>query len=472
MRRAQGVLLSLLALCPPAHAEILVRWDQDRVPSPGSLGLSSIVLPADKETAIRHALSQGYRVLVEIDAASVDTMAPVKGVAGMLVSGSLPDVRLQQLARRLDAPGARAARLDLRGTWPHIRTNWVTLNNGVLQVTARSAQPWIENNVARMRLARAKGRERAPFLSYPWQPITAAEADEGPSVESYLVAIAEAGSFGGDLLLRLHPRLQRALLAGDPSARAGWDHVRRYLEFYSRDLPQRYRPIANVGLLAHDPGESFEVMNLLARHNLLFELLSPSGLPAADLSRLDLIVAFDEPDAAASNVLSTFVQRGGLLVIAAPPEGSGAATPERPASRPWSGPPVETTAEQVRYRFGDGTVVERKIEVADPNAFAFDVRELLGPERRPLDLWNGITVMAALYEDPAGRSSVVNVLNYAHQPLPVQLRVKGTFSRVRYESPGEPPATLPYRHRHGYTEIVLPALHVGGRILLGGETRQ
>jgi hypothetical protein len=345
----------------------------------------------------------------------------------------------------------------------------VTLKDGVLQVAARSAQPWIENNVALMRLARAEGGEGAPFLSYPWQPVTAAETDEGPTVENYLVAIAEAGSFGGNLLLRLHPRFQRALLAGDPSTRAGWDRVRRYLEFYSRDLPQRYRPIANVGLLARDPAGSFEVMNLLARHNLLFELLPPAGLRAADLSRLDLIVAFDEPDAAASNVLSAFVQRGGLLVMAAPPEGSGAAAPARPVSRPWSGPPVETTAEQVRYRFGAGTVVERKTGIADPDAFAFEVRELLGPERRPLDLWNGITVLAAPYEDPGGRSSVVNVLNYAHQPLPVQLRVKGTFSDVRYETPGEPPATMPYRHRHGYTEIVLPALHVGGRILLDGQ---
>ncbi len=46
----------------------------------------------------------------------------------------------------------------------------------------------------------------------------------------------------------------------------------------------------------------------------------------------------------------------------------------------------------------------------------------------------------------------------------VQLRVKGTFSQVHYESPDEPPVLLPFEHRNGFTELVLPALRVGARI--------
>ena len=52
--------------------------------------------------------------------------------------------------------------------------------------------------------------------------------------------------------------------------------------------------------------------------------------------------------------------------------------------------------------------------------------------------WNGITVLTAPYLDPDGKSMLVTAVNYAHQPLPVQMRVRGTFAVVHYESPDEP----------------------------------
>jgi hypothetical protein len=48
----------------------------------------------------------------------------------------------------------------------------------------------------------------------------------------------------------------------------------------------------------------------------------------------------------------------------------------------------------------------------------------------------------------------------------VQLRIRGTFSQVSCESPEEAPALLPYQHRNGYTEFVLPALRTGARVFL------
>ena len=61
---------------------------------------------------------------------------------------------------------------------------------------------------------------------------------------------------------------------------------------------------------------------------------------------------------------------------------------------------------------------------------------------------------------------LVSVLNYAHQPLPVQLRIAGTFTLVQYESPEESSTLLPYQHRDGFTEVVVPALRSGGRLFL------
>lgn len=463
--RLLRVAVVLLACCGPgrsAHAEVLIRWDQPQIPSPLSLGISTVVVPAGN---VRSALAAGYRVWVEVDASALAGFTPPAGdIAGVAVNGEATAAQLASIKQRLRG-AARVVVVDVRGKWPHIRTNWVTSNNGVLQVSNRSAQPWIENNAALMRLIRATAAAgAAPWVSYPWRPITLSDIDEGPDVEHYLVAIAEAGSFGGDLLLPLHERFQKSLLMGEPRARAGWDRIRRYVEFYSWDLPARYHPSANVGVVASDPMAWFEIMNLLARHNLPFEWLSPGRVRTDPLDAFALLIVLDRPDPAALQTLAAFVRKGGTLVVdAAVSRAAGPAA----AKMPWAEtPPVQQSDDRASYRLGEGRVVEVLKGVPDPNRFALEIRELLGPQRRVLDIWNGITVVAAAYANPDGSSALVTALNYAHQPLPVQLRVAGTYSLVQYESPEAPPARLPYQHRDGYTEFVLPALEIGGRVFL------
>jgi hypothetical protein len=173
------------------------------------------------------------------------------------------------------------------------------------------------------------------------------------------------------------------------------------------------------------------------------------------------VLALDPPTAAQLEVLAAFASKGGTVVL----DGTTSATAPKAPARPWTGlTPVLRTGDRVSYQLGAGRVVEVLNGIGDPNLFAFEIRQLLGPEHRVLDIWNGITVIAAPYRDPDGASLLVSVLNYAHQPLPVQLRIAGTFSPVQYESPEEPPALLPYQHRDGYTEVVLPALSIGGRL--------
>ena len=63
-------------------------------------------------------------------------------------------------------------------------------------------------------------------------------------------------------------------------------------------------------------------------------------------------------------------------------------------------------------------------EVPDANRFALEMRgPLLGRDTRVVDISNGIAVIAAPYADPDGTTVLLSLLNYAHQPLPVQLRV-------------------------------------------------
>jgi hypothetical protein len=418
------VLLVLLCLTAAAEAEVLVRWDRVPVPSRESLGIGVLVVPARNASALQSALRQGYRVYVEVDASNLATVPlPAEGLAGIVVRGSPAAAQLLQLEGRLKSRAVRVLTLDERGKWPHIRTNWVTRNNEVLQVSGRTAQPWIENNAALARiieLAR-KDTTSASFITYSWTPITLSEQDEGPGLANYLVAIAEAGSFGLNLVLPLHERFQRNLLLGVPQARSDWKAIRSHLEFYAWDLPSRYERIANIGVVLSEPMRWYEVLNLLARHNLPFELIPTGDLPGRRLEGLKLLLVLDAA-ASDADTLAGFERAGGL--------------------------------------------VRRADAVADPNAFALEVRKILGPEHRVIDIWNGITVLAAPFREPDGNNLLVTALNYAHERLPIQMRVPGTFSTVSYESPDDGFSLLPFEHRDGHTEFVLPALATGARVFL------
>jgi hypothetical protein len=420
MRLAIAAILALLALSPDASAEVLIRWDLSSVPSPQALGIATLVFPAAQEQGIKHALAQGYRVYVEIDAAQAAAFSPLDGIAGVIVKGTIaPDLR-ERLAQR--AKAVRAA--DDRGKWPHIRTNWVTRNKDVLQVTNRSSQPWLENNSALIKIGADRLAEgQRVLLTYAWQPVTVADLDQGPRLENYLVAIAEAGSFGADLLLPLHEGFERALLAGAPGARADWTEIRTSIDFYAWNVSLPQQLLANVAVVTGDPMRTFEIENLLVRHNLPFTVVPPATLTPETLAGIDLVIVLDALDGRAKQRIQEYTAAG------------------------------------------KGRVVEPAEVPADPNTFALEMRQLLGGERRVVDIWNGITVLVAPYSRPAG-GVVLTVVNYAAQALPIQVRVRGTFSEVQYEAPGQPAVLLPFEVRNGGTEFVLPALRIGARVFL------
>ena len=457
-RRVVVFVALLLSLGRIANAEIFIRWDRDDIPTQQSLGIQTVVVPAKNATAVRNAVSRGYRVFLEVDGSALATfIPPTHPLAGVVVTGKASAVELNRVRQKLATRGARVFVLE-QGKWPHIRTNWVTSNKGVLQVTRSSQQPWIENNRALIRIM-AGGEGTAKALTYTWQPITVSDQDEGPRLENYLVAIAEAGSFGADLVLPLHQRFEERLLLGQPQARAEWDEICKYVRFYAWNLPARYQPVANIGVVTSEPMLWFEVMNLLGRHNLPFVIIDPAEL-AKRSNELKLLIVLDRLPPAGLPALAEFAQKGGTLVIGGL---EGAST----SNAPWrSAEPVNRTAERASYRLGDGRVVELLKPIADPNLFALEMRQLLGREQRAIEIWNGITFLAAPYREPGGTGMLLTTLNYAADPQPIQVRIPGTFSSIQYESPEEPAALLPHQNRDGFTEFVLPDPRVGGRVFL------
>ena len=94
----------------------------------------------------------GYRVYLEVAAHALSAFVPpADGFAGVVVRGPASPQQLALLRSRVGRRG-RVITLDERGKWPHIRSNWVTRKGEVLQVSNRSAQPWIESNAALIRI--------------------------------------------------------------------------------------------------------------------------------------------------------------------------------------------------------------------------------------------------------------------------------------------------------------------------------
>jgi hypothetical protein len=353
---------------------------------------------------------------------------------------------------------------DDRGKWPHIRTNWVTRNKDVFQVTNRSSQPWLENNAALVRIAMARMEHPTSpvLLTYSWQPVTVSDLERGPRLENYLVAMAEAGSLGADLVLPLDRRFQEMLVMGDPDARSDWEEIKAFVSFYAWNVPFRHQPLANVAVVTADPSGAFEVMNLLARHNLPFVPIAPRALASRDLDEIGLVIVLDDLDERDLQRVQAFATGGGTVLVA----GTAAVKPGSGAALPWHGSPAVKSDRRVSYTVGKGRVIESQDAPVDPNTFALEMRQLLGSERRTVDIWNGITVLVAPFARYSGDGLLLTALNYAAQPLPIQVRVRGTFTEVQYEAPGQPAMLLPFEHRDGSTEFVLPALRVGARIFL------
>lgn len=439
-----------------ANAEVLFRWDRDRVPAVSAIGPRTLVVPAGSPAA-RAALDAGHRVWVEVDGKDLATFEASARIAGVVISGHASGAQVSALRRRLAASGRRVRVLETRGKWPHIRSNWVTSRNGVLQVSSSTAQPWVENNLALMRLARQLDADTTPLVTYGWQPLLPSGADEEPDLDDYLVAIGEASGAGADIVLPLHERFQERLLLGLPEARAWWRTLDAYAAFDAWDV-RGYRATADVGVVtAPEPLRWFEVMNLLSRHNLPFRHVPVAEIGARDLSDLDLLVVLDEPTAAQALALAAFAQRGGTVVLAG-----------LKGTWPWhAGEPASRTDERTTWRAGSGTVIEFAQPVTDPNVFALEMRALVGDARRAIQIWNGITVLASHYTSANGDTTLVTLLNYARQPVEIQVRVPGTFAAAYIESPEDgAPVLLPFRQRGDGVEFVLPALRHAARVVL------
>ena len=448
-----------------AWSNVFVHWTRSAFPPAKELGLNDLVLSWNNgfSSQVKAARKEGYRVYAEV---SLHQAADAAKTVASEVDGIILNVQQSERAElEKSLPKLRSAHPRLRflvlnpdGKRPEMRGSLVIKRDSVLEVSSPTAQPWIDTNLALVKIEQRSLQGQVPTYTFSW----GGRSDSGQqpaalTATDYSLAVAEAGAFHADLILQLDERLQAALSNHDPEAWTLWNQVQSYAKFYSDTSQRRLEAAANVAVVVDDLDTTDETMNLLARHNIPFKVLRPADLKSGELEGFDVVVVLAKPDRGAGERIADLATHGKTVVVV-----------EAHGSYPWqSGHPVRLNEDAVAYAVGNGKVLELSEPVTDPEMFAQDIRRLLGKQNVLVSLWNALTTIAVPYREHGGTLKVLEFVNYAGDPLRLQVQVMGTFTSIRYETPEHKccESLVPVKHT-GFTEFVIPELRITGRVHL------
>lgn len=464
MNPGKIALLFLCIICAPfAWSTVFVEWSSTTLPTARSLGINDIVLswgPGISASRVAAARKQGYNVYVEPPLEQATPAA--KACAKTRCAGIILNARESESADtdkflaslRSAYPKLRFLVLNPNGKQPEMKGSLIIKRDSVLEVSSPTAQPWIDTNLALVKVEQRSRNQQAPLYTFSW-------SEDGQqrnlTADDYSLAVAEAGAFHADLLLRLDAHLQEALNSRNSEAWALWGEVGSMLKFSSRESVSGLVPAANVAVIVDNLDTSDEVLNLLSRHNIPFQIFLPADLKTHPLKGFDIVIVYAKTDSGIGEQISGLAADGATVVVV-----------DAHGKYPWQGPQaIQVNEHTTSYAVGNGKVLELAEAVTDPETFAQDIRRLLGKQNSLLSLWNGLTTIAVPYKDDSGALKLLEFVNYADDPLGIQVQVKGSFATVRYETPerGCCQSIEPVRH-DGFTEFVIPELRITGRVYL------
>jgi hypothetical protein len=456
-------LLFLLVFSLSGWSKVFVHWSTPELPPANSLGVSDIVFSWKEgiSPVLAAARKQGYRVYVEVpirQAGAAAEEAAKTGCAGVILDVSASEsTSSDNNVRNLRSTYAHLKFLILNpnGKQPDMRGSLIIKRGSVLEVSSPTAQPWIDTNLALVKVEQRFHQAQVPLYTFSW-------TDQGQTqtADDYSLAVAEAGALYADLVLPVDEHLQRGLSRRDAEAWALWKQVLSVLRFSSDASVSTSGPAANVAVVVDHLEADDEVLNLLGRHNIPFHVFLASDLKAGEVQDPDILIVFAKTDDETAERINSLATRGATVVV----------VDVHGKSRCQGSQPVQLNEHTTSYVVGSGKVLELSEPVTDPETFAQDIRRLLGKRNALLSLWNGLTTIAVPYKDRRGRVTALELVNYALDPVRVQVQLKGSFSSIRYESPehGCCESLVPIKH-DGFTEFIVPELRIAGRVRLESQ---
>lgn len=461
MAIGKAVLL-VFVLSLPAQSSVYVHWSTSDVPPATSLGVNEIVFSfkSDISPLVAAARKLGYRVYVEVpmqQAKSAAEQGTKSGWTGLILDAAESEsTEFENSVAKLRSayPNLRVLVLNRNGKQPEMRGSIVIKRGDVLEVSSPTAQPWIDTNQALIKVEQRSRQPQIPLYTFAWSEQSQQKA---PTADDYSLAVAEADAFHADLLLQVDESLQQGLAKRDANAWGLWNQVRSLLKFSPDAKDAALQPAANVAVIVDHFDSSDEVLNLLGRHNIPYQIFLAADLNAAELKGFDVAVVLAKPNGEMAARVNQLASGGSTVVVV-----------DAHGAYPWqSGQATQVNEHTISYQVGKGKVLELAEPVTDPETFAQDVRRLLGKHNSLLSLWNGLTTIAVPYKDGSGTTKLLEMVNYAGDPVRLQVQVKGSFTRIRYETPehGCCQSIEPVSH-DGFTEFVIPDLPMIGRVHL------
>ena len=193
--------------------------------------------------------------------------------------------------------------------------------------------PWLDSNGWYVQMARA--RTQTPV----WLMFDPPGKGAVIPAPSYPMAVADSEAAGGRWVISLDDSLRAGLVAGEAAALRTWKTTAAAAAFFEKHREWRaYRSLGLVGVISDFTGEHFdlsgELLNLMARRDLLFRVIWKSQALAQPFTGLKALVYADNtpPAPELRKKIVAFVEQGGLL-IAGPkwgPEGKAGAVASHP----------------------------------------------------------------------------------------------------------------------------------------------
>lgn len=333
--------------------------------------------------------------------------------------------------------------------WPGVNT---TQGGGDANAGPTSL-PWLDSNGWYIQLARA--RLRAPL----WVVFDPPGKGAVFSAQSYANAIADSEVAGGRWLISLDDDFRASLAAGDAAALESWKQMAAAAGFF-RDHAEwkSYRSLGMVGVISDFSGSNFEmsgeILNLMARRDLLFRVIWKSQAGAQPLTGLKGLLYADAaaPDPPLRRKITEFVEQGGLLI----------AGPEWGAQGK-AAPPDFPTQFDVRV-LGKGRLAVARQALSDPYQVAVETQFLLSHRYDLVKIYNAPSSGCTRFTAPAeGRKALVQCVSYADGGRgaggPRTIWIREQFAKARLWSIGKDPVSISAEPSEEYTgmEYHLPA---------------
>ena len=322
--------------------------------------------------------------------------------------------------------------------------------------------PWVDSNGALLGMAGAMAPGKPAWI------VVDPPRKAKPTVENYLLTVADAEAYGGRWLISLDDQMRSDLAAGSAPALAAWKRLTGSLAFFERQrgAAENLERMGRLAVISNfsegDRTFAEDILNLLPRLREPFRVMARTQALSASLNGLQGIFYMDQepPEAALRQRLTDFARGGGTLFVRSKwpdPEGS----------------PMQLSSEEAYILFSMRSLGRGRLGVAredEPDTYftCADIQNILSHRGDPARLYNGASMNYIIQVGRRGRQGMIHVLNYSKRPGSDNAIVylKAPCKSARFVSPeiAAPVALEWVPQAAGGMELDLPVISVYGAV--------